>query len=96
MSKADEFIKVCGKKCNANFNLEHTKKIITILTSEFRSYEGYDVELMEIIAGLSFAILGDFDCILSDEQSLEEDKKQTIINIDKLLNYLYGGYHEDE
>ena len=89
-----KIIKVCGDQCNTNFNLEHTKKIITILANRFKEYEGYDIQLMEVIAGFSFAILGDFDCILAEEQSLEEDKKKTQDNIDKLFNYLYGGYHD--
>ena len=89
-----DIIKVCGNKCNANFDLEHTKKIITILSTRFKEYNGYDIELMEVIAGFSFAILGDFDCILEDESSLEEDKRKTLDNIDKLCNYLYGGYHD--
>lgn len=87
-------IKVCGRNYNANFDLEHTKKIVTNLAGQFQQYEGYDITLMEVIAGFCFAILGDFDCILDEEASLEEDKIQTQNNIDKLYNYLYGGYHD--
>ncbi len=90
----DNTIKICGNRCNANFDVMHTRKIIDILTAEYREVKGFDMDLMEIIAGLTFAITGDFDCILSDENTLEDDKKQTEDNIDKLYSYLYGGYRD--
>ena len=88
-------IKVCGDKCNTNFDVIHTRKIIDILTAKYREVKRFDMDLMEIMAGLAFAITGDFDCILSDENTLEDDEKQTEANIDKLYNYLYGGYREE-
>ena len=91
----NNIIKICGNKCNANFDVIHTRKVINIITAKYREVKGFDVDLMEIIAGLTFAITGDFDCILSDENTLEDDKKQTEANIDKLYNYLYGGYKEE-
>lgn len=50
---------------------------------------------MEIIAGLTFAITSDLDCILDEENSIEEDKNKTKQNIDKLYNFLYGGYRDE-
>ena len=86
----DKIIKVCGRNCNCNFDVEHTRKIIDILASHYRDNET-DYNLMEILAGLAFAITSDFDCILDEESTIEEDKNKTKQNIDKLYNFLYGG-----
>lgn len=91
MSNFNTIIKICGKNCNANFDVLHTRRIINMLISSFY-LTNYDVEIMELIAGFTFAIIGDFDAILQEEGNLEDDKKQTLNNIDKLNNYLYGGY----
>lgn len=90
----NNIIKVCGNKCNTNFDVIHTRKIIDIVTAKYRKVKGFDMCLMEIIAGLTFAITGDFDCILADENTVEDDKEQTEANIDKLYSYLYGGYRD--
>lgn len=92
MSKADEImIKVCGKKCNSNLDLIHIRKIIDILAGYYKDNET-DISLMEIIAGLTFAITGNFESVLDDESTIEEDKNKTKQNINKLYDYLYGGY----
>lgn len=87
-------IKICGKNSNCNFDVIHTRKLLNYLFVAFRNMEGYDTDLMEIISGFSFALLGDFDCLLSEDSSLKEDKEKTMQNIDKLNNFLYGGYHK--
>lgn len=87
-------IKICGKNSNCNFDVIHTRKLLNYLFVAFRNMEGYDTDLMEIISGFSFALLGDFDCLLSEDSSLEQDKEKIIKNIDKLNNFLYGGYHK--
>ena len=95
MSKAEEnIIKICGKNCNCNFDVIHTRKIINMLTSYYRENDT-DYELMEIIAGLTFAITSDLDCILEEENSIKEDKNKTEQNIDKLYSFLYGGYRDE-
>lgn len=90
-----EFIKIVGKIYNCNFDLEHTKKIINILINEFNKEKCIDIKLMEIIAGLSFAILGDLDCALDEYSNLEEDREKTLENIDKLNTFLFGGYYDE-
>lgn len=90
----NEFIKIVGKNFNCNFGVEKVKKLMTILNSEFNKEKCNDVDLMELIAGLSFVILGDFDCALDEYSTLEEDREKTIENLDKLKNYLFGGYYD--
>ena len=91
----NNIIKICGKNFNSNFDIIHTRKILHYLFIAFRDTQGYDVDLMETIAGFAFAILGDFDCILAEDSSLEEDKEKTTQNIDKLCSFLYGGYRKE-
>lgn len=91
---SEEIITVIGKNFNCRFDIEHTKKIINILIGEFNKDRCNDVELMEIIAGLSFVILGDFECGLEENSSIKEDREKTLENIDKLNTYLFGGYYE--
>jgi hypothetical protein len=90
-----EMIKICGKNYNCNFDETHTRKLIDILVQEFNKETCNDIDLMELIAGISFAILGDFDAILDKDTSLEQDIQKTLNNIDKLNNYLYGGYRSE-
>lgn len=90
----NNMIKICGKNFNCNFDKIHTQKLLNYLFVEFRQSNGYDITLNELIAGFSFALLGDFDCLLSEDSSLEQDKEKIIKNIDKLNNFLYGGYHK--
>ena len=89
----DKVIKICGKNCNANFDIDHTRTLLNLLFVEYRNNK-YNINLMELIAGFTFALTGDFDCTLGEESTLEQDDKKTLDNIDKLNNWLYGGYHE--
>ena len=91
----NNMIKICGKNFNCNFDKIHTRKLLNYLFVEFKKSNGYDITLNELIAGFSFALLGDFDCILQEEASLKEDKGKTMQNIDKLNNFLYGGYKDE-
>lgn len=88
-------MKICGNGTNTNFDILHTRKLLHLIFAEYRNNNN-DVELMELISGFTFALLGDFDAVLEEDSTLEEDKQKTIENIDMLCNWLYGGYHDDK
>lgn len=94
MTNKENVMKICGNGANTNFDILHTRKLLHLLFAEYQDNKN-DVELMEIISGFAFALLGDFDASLEEESTLEKDKQKTIENIDKLCNWLYGGYHSD-
>lgn len=91
--KKMNILKICGEKnIISNLDIDHTKRLLNILISKFNNSAKNDseiVEIMELIAAFSFAILGDFDCILYDENFLEDDRRQTLNNISKLANYFH-------
>lgn len=95
MTDRENVMKVCGNGSNTNFDILHTRKLLCLLFAEYKDNKN-DVELMEIISGFAFALLGDFDAVLEDDSTLEKDKQKTIENVDKLCNWLYGGYHDDK
>ena len=44
-------------------------------------------ELLELIAGLSFAITGNFEAMLDDDSDVLDDIQRTEKNLDKLITY---------
>ncbi|MCI9245581.1 MAG: hypothetical protein HFJ30_00265 [Clostridia bacterium] len=80
-------LKICGEKCNANFDFIHTRKLIKVIIESYKK-NPYNMNLMELIAGFTFALTGDFDTILNSENDLEKDKKQTLENISKIYIFL--------
>ena len=94
MNNRENVMKICGNEANTNFDILHTRKLLHLLFAEYQDNKN-DVELMEIISEFAFALLGDFDASLEEESTLDKDKQKTIENIDKLCNWLYGGYHSD-
>ena len=80
-------LKICGEKCNANFDFIHTRKLINTIIENYKN-NPYNIILMELIAGFTFSLTGDFDTILNSENNLEKDKQQTLDNINKIQNFL--------
>lgn len=81
-------LKICGIKssCNTNYTIEHVKALAGLLISDFYSTEN-DITTMELISGLTFSILGDFDAPLDEDSTIQEDIKKTNRNIKKLQAY---------
>lgn len=90
----NKILKICGDSFNSNLDIDHTKELIGLLVTEFYNQDERSITIMELIASFAFAILEDFDCILDEDATLENNIQKTKSNIDKLYNYLYGGYHD--
>lgn len=76
-------IKGIRTNCCSNFDVEHTKRLIKLLEEEHLKKPN-DLKIMELIAGFTFAITGDFDSILDEESTRIEDRIKTIENIEKI------------
>lgn len=81
-------IKICGTKthCNTNYGTKHLEVLVGLLINDFLDNEN-DLTVMELISGLTFSILGDFDAPLEEESTIKEDIKKTKRNIKKLQAY---------
>lgn len=82
-------IKICGIKsgCNNNFNKKHMKYLVSLMSEKFYIERKIDATLMECIAGITFAITGDFDTALDENNNKEQDIQQTRENLEKLERY---------
>lgn len=80
-------IKICGNNFNCNYGIKHIKKIINLLIERFNK-EPKDRENNELIAGLTFVLLNDFDGTLEQYANIHEDIDKTIENINKLNKFL--------
>lgn len=82
-------IKICGIKsgCNNNFNKKHIKYLVSLMSEKFYIERKIDATLMELIAGITFAITGDFEASLEEDGDVLDDIKKTQENLDKLEDY---------
>lgn len=82
-------VKVCGIKsgCNNNFSIKHIKYLVSLMSEKFYIERKIDATLMELIAGLTFAITGDFDTVLSENEDVLDDINKTRENLEKLERY---------
>ena len=82
-------IKVCGIKnnCNNNFSIKHIKYLVSLMSEKFYIEKRIDGTLMELIAGITFVITGDFVTLLSENEDVLDDIKKTRENLEKLERY---------
>ena len=85
-------VKVCGieTNCNCNFDKKHIKYLVSLLHDKFYSERRIEPNLLECIAGFTFAITGDFEASLDGDGDILDDIKKTQENLDKLEYYLGG------
>lgn len=91
----ENIIKICGLKsgCNNYFNIKHIKYLVSLMSEKFYIERKIDATLMELIAGITFAITGDFEIVLNENEDILDDVKKTRENLEKLENY-FGGLNE--
>ena len=94
----EKIIKICGTKsgCNNNFNKKHMKYLVSLMSEEFYLKRRIDSTLMECIAGITFAITGDFDTALNENNNKEKDIQQTKENLEKLERYFIAESIQDK
>lgn len=88
----ENVIKVSGIKTNhnSNFSKKHTKYLISLLSDKFYKERHIQPELLELIAGLNFAITGNFEAVLDDDADIVDDIRKTEKNLDELIFYIEG------
>lgn len=86
----ENILKICGLKtnCNNNLNKKNIKYLVNLLHEKFYCERRIQPELLELIAGLTFSITGDFDAVLDDDADVLDDVKKTQENLDKLEDFL--------
>lgn len=91
-------VKVCGIKngCNNNFSKKHMKYLVSLMSEKFYIERKIDATLMELIAGITFAITGDFDTVLSENEDVLDDIKKTRENLEKLERYFIAESIQDK
>lgn len=91
MINKENEMKICGIKtnCNSNFEKRHLKYLVELLEEKFYNERHIQPELLEIIAGLNFAILGNFEATLDEDNDVLDDVKKTDTNLDQLIDYCY-------
>ena len=91
-------VKVCGIKnnCNNNFTIKHIKYLVSLMSEKFYIERRIDATLMELIAGITFSITGDFDTVLSENGDVLDDIKKTRENLEKLERYFIAESIQDK
>ena len=86
----ENIVKIYGLKtnCNNNLNKKNLKYLVSLLHDKFYCERRIQPELLELIAGFTFSITGDFDAVLDDDADVLDDVKKTQENLDKLEDFL--------
>lgn len=89
----NRIVKICGIKtnCNSNFEKRHIKYLISLLHEKFYTERKIQPELLELIAGITFSITGNFEAILDDDADILDDVKKSQENLDRLEDYFEAG-----
>lgn len=82
-------VKIKGIKSNCASNIckKHLKFLYSIFFEEFYTKRNFSETFLELVAAFTFAIIGDFDTALDENNNKEQDIQQTRENLEKLERY---------